>query len=107
MCFSVEPKAKYYYQEEIIPARPHRESYRDGYRDSYRDSGVDYYHHHHRHSSSRHSHSHSPRASHTAVERYSSPRVSTYSPRISSSSTRRSVIPARVVYKETTQSRYV
>ncbi|KAL6910689.1 hypothetical protein GGI43DRAFT_20147 [Trichoderma evansii] len=104
MCFSVEPKAKYYYKEEIIPARPHRESYRDSNRDSYRESGVDYYHHRHHHSSSHHS----PRTSRTAVDRYSSsPRVSTYSPRISSSSVRRSVVPARVVYKETTQSRYV
>ncbi|KAL7946359.1 hypothetical protein V8C42DRAFT_320357 [Trichoderma barbatum] len=71
MCFSVEPKAKYYYQEEIIPSRPHR------------------HHHHHHH--------HSPRASYTTVERYS--------PRVSTSSYRRSV-PTRVVYEETTRSRY-
>ncbi|KAM0260374.1 hypothetical protein ACHAQJ_002775 [Trichoderma viride] len=97
MCFSVEPKSKYYYQEEIIPSRPHRESYRE----SARDSNRDYYYRHHHHSAH-----HSPRASHTTVDRYnSSPRVSTYSPRVSTSSVRRTV-PTRVVYKETTQSRY-
>ncbi|KAH6610484.1 hypothetical protein Trco_000504 [Trichoderma cornu-damae] len=71
MCFSVEPKAKYYYHEEIIPSRPYRG------------------HHHHHH--------HSPRASYTTVERYS--------PRVSASSYRRSG-PTRVVYEETTRSRY-
>ncbi|KAL6891220.1 hypothetical protein HDV57DRAFT_484827 [Trichoderma longibrachiatum] len=77
MCFSVEPKAKYYYQEEIIPARPHR------------------HHHHHHH--------HSPRASYTTVDRYS--HSHSHSPRVSSSSYRRSV-PARVVYEEPTRVVY-
>ncbi|KAL6802184.1 hypothetical protein J3E68DRAFT_395476 [Trichoderma sp. SZMC 28012] len=79
MCFRVEPKAKYYYQEEIIPSRP------------YRGDDLSYYHHRHRSSH------HSPRASYSAVERYS--------PRVSTSSYRRSV-PSRVVYEETTRSRY-
>ncbi|KAL7937783.1 hypothetical protein V8C35DRAFT_293565, partial [Trichoderma chlorosporum] len=95
MCFGVEPKAKYYYHEEISPSRPSRAGAVSA---SASASGGDYYyHHHHRHSS--HSSSHSPRGSRTAVERYS--------PRVSTSSYRRSVpVPTRVVYTEATRSRY-
>ncbi|KAL7923992.1 hypothetical protein ACQKWADRAFT_34195 [Trichoderma austrokoningii] len=96
MCFSVEPKAKYYYQEEIIPARPHRGS---SYRDSYGGSGVQYYHHHDRHHSSSSRRSSLPRSSY--ITQYS-PRASTY---ISTSSTSSNVVPARAVYRQTTTTR--
>ncbi|PNY20642.1 Uncharacterized protein TCAP_07354 [Tolypocladium capitatum] len=79
MCFSGEPNTKYYYHEEVIPARRHK--------------------HHHGH---HHGHGHSPRASYTSVTRqhyYSgSPRTSTtyYRP----------AAPGAAVYERTSQARH-
>lgn len=58
MCFSSEPRTKYYYREEIIPA-PRRH---------YHHHGHGHHHHHH----------HSPRVSYSSVTRrsYHSPRIS-------------------------------
>jgi hypothetical protein len=59
MCFSTEPRTKYYYREEIIPA-PRR------------------HYHHHGHGHHHHHHHHSPRVSYSSVTRrsYHSPRIS-------------------------------
>lgn len=88
MCFGVEPsRTKYYYREEIVPARPYHH----------------HHGHHHGHHYGHHHHGHSPRASYVSVSSQRHHSHSHSSPRVSTTSYRTS---GPVVY-ESSRTRYV